>query len=266
MHENEITPAALGSFLPGERLSRVHVFPEVDSTNTVLKRMAAEDAPAGTTVIADTQTAGRGRMDRRFESPAGAGLYLSYLLRPTAASEQLPELTAWTAVAVREAVADTAGVLPQIKWVNDLVFAGKKIAGILTETVLEPGKPPAVVVGIGINVSESYFSPEVAKMASSIGALIGSVPPRAALAAAVIRHMDRLALDFPTQKQRYLDAYRANCLTVGEQVFVTRGETSYHATAVAVADDFSLLVRREDGRGEAVAAGEVSVRGLYGYV
>ena len=266
MYENDITPAALGAFLSGERLSRVHVFPEVDSTNTVLKRMAAEDAPAGTTVIADTQTAGRGRMDRRFESPAGAGLYLSYLLRPTAANEQLPELTAWTAVAVREAIAETAGVSPQIKWVNDLVLSGKKIAGILTESSAVPGGSPAVVVGIGINVSDSAFSPEVAKMASSIGALTGSVPPCAALAAAVIRRMDRLAEDFPARKERYLDAYRAACLTVGEQVSVVRGETSYHATAVAVADDFSLLVRREDGMVESVSAGEVSVRGLYGYV
>lgn len=262
MNSSEISASSLGAFLPAERLSRVRVFPVVDSTNTVLKQMAAEGAPAGTTVIADTQTAGRGRMDRRFVSPAGAGLYLSYLLRTDAAPEQLPELTAWVAVAAAEAVRETAGILPGIKWVNDLVVSGRKIAGILTER----SGSGAIVIGVGINVSKSVLPPDVAAMASSLEAVTGKQPSRAALAAALIRWLDRLTADFPTHKASYLDAYRESCITVGQQVSVVRGTETYHASAVAVTDDFSLLVRRKDGTEETVSSGEVSVRGLYGYV
>ena len=257
---------------PGRQVGREIVCLEtVDSTNNELKRRAVGEAPDGLVVVAEGQTGGRGRRGRSFASPAGKGLYLSALLRPSCTLEQLPALTAWSAVAVCGAVEALCGVRPGIKWPNDVILEGRKLCGILTELELEAesGALRYVVVGIGLNLSqtEADFGPEVAPLAISLAQALGRAPRRAEVAAAVLDALDGMYAAFPEQREDWLARYRAGCLTLGRQVRLLRpGRAEETAFAEGIDDDFALVVRRPDGRRESVSSGEVSVRGLLGYV
>ena len=242
----------------------------VDSTNNYAKTLAGEGAPHGTVVISDHQAGGRGRQGKGFVSPAGKGLYLTALLRPALPPMEVVNLTAWVAVAVCDAVEQVTGERPGIKWTNDIILHGKKLCGILTELGLEAesGELQYVVVGAGINIgqTEEDFGPEVAPVAVSLEQALGKRVRRADLAAAVIRALDRMMADFPAKKEEYLERYRADCLTTGHEVrLIQKGET-HTAFAEAIDDDFALVVRRPDGSRETITAGDVSVRGLLGYV
>jgi len=256
----------IAAFLGQER-ENWHVFDTVDSTNLVCKRMALDGAPDGTVVIADEQTAGRGRLGRSFQSARGLGLYLSILWRPETPVEKWMALPALGAVAAVRAVVRVCGAQAQIKWPNDLVLQGRKIGGILTESVLL-GCGAAVVLGIGINVSHRTedFEGEVRGMAASLETVAGQSVCRAALAAALVEELDALRREALTQPQRWLEEYRRRCLTVGREVQVITPDAVRRAEALAVDETFGLQVRYEDGSVDTVRAGEVSVRGLYGYV
>ena len=242
----------------------------VDSTNTEAKRHAARGADEGLVILSRHQSAGRGRAGRTFHSPDGLGLYLSVLLRPCLPPETVANFTAWTAVAVCDAIQATCGVRPQIKWTNDLVLNGKKLCGILTELATDPntGKPDYLVVGIGINVSHgpADFPEELCSIATSLSAELGRSVDCALLAAQVIVALDRLYARFPEKKAAYLEQYRADCLTVGKQVQLITPTTVREAVATGIDDEFRLLVKFPDGSTQAVSTGEVSVRGMYGYV
>ncbi len=242
----------------------------VDSTNNELKRLGGQ-APDGLAVLALEQTGGRGRQGRSFVSPAGQGLYLSVLLHPRCAPQQLGGLTAWTAVAVCRAVQRVCPLSPGIKWPNDVILAGKKLCGILTELENNPqtGGASPVVVGIGINVSqrESDFGPEVAPVAISLAQALGGPPPRlAVLAAAVLDELDALYAAFPAGGAEYLADYRQRCLTLGHPVQVLRRGVPKEGWAEEIDGEFALWVRWKSGQRERLSAGEVSVRGLLGYV
>ena len=129
----------------------LHWYPTIDSTNTQAKRLAKEGAPHGTVLIAGQQTGGRSRMGRTFQSPAGMGVYLSVILRPNCDPQQLMHLTCAAGVAMVEAVKRVCGILPQVKWINDLVVSGKKLGGILTEMSVDQGMVEYAIIGIGIN-------------------------------------------------------------------------------------------------------------------
>lgn len=241
----------------------------VDSTNSLVKRLAAQGAQEGLVVISEEQTAGRGRRGRSFQSVRGQGLYLSALVRPGIAPEQAVDITAWTAVAVCDAIEAVCGVRPRIKWTNDLVMGGKKLAGILAELCMgQDGKPAGVVIGVGINLNQrdEDFAPELRSIATSLSRQLGRPVDRQAVAEAVIRALDRMYKSFPQGKQEYLEKYRADCLTIGKQVQLITPAAVREAFACGIDDDFRLLVRLPDGSTETVAAGEVSVRGMYGYV
>ena len=261
-------------FLGEERAQRVTVTPSVGSTNTVMRELSfAGKAGAGDVLIALAQTAGRGRLGRSFVSPPETGLYLSYCFGDLSnGGEPLPaqlvsQLTAWGAVAVRDAIEEACGVRAGIKWVNDLVVDRKKLCGILTELSLEgeSGRVRHAVMGIGINVGQTDgdFAPEIADKATSLRIVRGESVPRAPLAAAVIRRLDALALDFPAKRERYLAAYRAACVNLGEVVRFTRGEKTVEGVARDIDDSFGLAVALPDGSVTTVTAGEVSLRGYY---
>lgn len=238
----------------------------VDSTNDYLKRLALQGGEHGTVVLADGQTGGRGRMDRRFESPAGAGIYLSILLKLECEPSELVTLTAWTAVAVCDALETCCGVHADIKWTNDLLLDGRKLCGILTELVME-GDIPCVILGIGLNVAQSradFAELGLEQIATSLSAE-GVTVEREELSAAIIRSLDGMLNEFPQEWQRWLNRYRQRCVTLNRPVTVLKKETNYLAYALAVEDDFTLRVRRENGEEECLSAGEVSVRGLMGY-
>lgn len=267
---DRLSAGELAAALHGRRVGRALVcLDTVDSTNDEIKRRAA-DAPDGLVILAEQQTGGRGRRGRSFVSPAGQGLYLSVLLRPACALHEIPALTAWTAVAVCEALEQTCGISPGIKWPNDVIADGRKLCGILTELELEAesGSLRYVVVGIGINLTqtEADFGPEVAPVAISLAQAAGKVPRRAELAAAVISALDSLYDAFPAGKPDYLEGYRRRCLTTGRPVQVITPAGTRRGTAEGIDETFSLVVRWENGVREAVSSGEVSVRGLLGYV
>ncbi len=242
----------------------------VDSTNNYAKKLADRGAPHGTVVLTDCQTAGRGRRGNSFVSPEGKGLYLSVLLRPNLPPADVINLTAWIAVAVCDAVEQVIGQRPGIKWTNDLILQSKKLCGILTEMSLEAetGELQYVVAGIGINVSQSEadFGTEVSSLAISLEQALGRKIRRADLAVAVLGALERMMNDFPHQKAAYLERYRNHCLTLGREVRLIRKGEAQIAFAQAIDEDFALVVRHENGTVETVTAGDVSVRGLLGYV
>lgn len=247
---------------PGCKLGRMLALPDtVGSTNDWLKERAAV-LPHGAAVLALEQTAGRGRLGRRFESPAGAGLYLSVLLRPQCPVEELTALTPWTAVAVREAVARTCGVAPGIKWVNDLLLDGKKLCGILTELCTDESGLCAVV-GIGLNLTQSaenFAACGLGGIATSLAAVgVEKLPSREELAAAILTELDQMWKRFPHDGGETLERYRSACVTAGRPVTVARGGERFEAIALGVEEDFSLRIRREDGREERLTAGEITL-------
>lgn len=242
----------------------------VDSTNTECKRRAVSGAAEGLVVIAEEQTGGRGRLGRSFQSPRGRGLYLSALLRPRLEPQEAADFTAWVAVAVCDGVEAACGVRPRIKWTNDLVLDGRKLCGILTELGLESETNALeyLVTGIGININHTPedFDEAVRPVAVSLAQILGHPVRRSEVAAQVILALDRMYAAFPQNKREYLDKYRAGCLTPGNQVQLVTPVSRQEALALEIDDDFRLVVELPGGTRKALSAGEVSVRGMYGYV
>lgn len=250
--------------------SSLALLDSVDSTNTEVKRRAAAGAAEGLVVLSRHQTAGRGRAGRTFHSPEDGGLYLSALLRPSLPPEAAVNLTAWVAVAVCDGIQAACGVRPQIKWTNDLILNGKKLCGILTELGLDQktGTLDYLVVGVGINANQSpeMFPEDIRSIATSLSTELGHEVDSNRLAAEVIRALDRMYAQFPSGKPAYLERYRADCLTVGKSVRLVTPAASRDAFAAGIDEEFRLLVKYPDGTTDAVSTGEVSVRGMYGYV
>ena len=249
--------------------ARIDCFDSIDSTNTYLKRIAADSAPDGTAAIAAQQTAGRGRRGRTFQSAADKGVYLSVLLRPQLTADALLPLTGLCAVAMCDAVERVCGVRPQIKWTNDLVLNGRKLCGILTELGMENGKLSYVVIGIGINVSQRTedFDGEVKDLATSLECELSREVSKNELAAAMLDALDDLYAALRTgDTADYLAHYRRDCVTIGKEVQLLWQDVHEKVFALDVDEQFGLVVRRENGAVETVRTGEVSVRGLYGYV
>ena len=242
-------------------------FESIDSTNTRAKELALRGAPQGTVLVADHQTGGRGRRGRSFHSPAGSGIYMSVILRPHRPAAELMHLTCAAAVALCDAVEASCGFRPGIKWTNDLVYGRKKLAGILTELGFDAqGNVAWVIVGMGINCTqqEDQFPEELRSMAGSLASVSGRPIDRARVAAAMMDALYRMDL---TQKERILAQYRAHCVTLGKEVSLVRADGKvHHCTALDIDPQGALIVRHPDGRLETVTSGEVSIRGMYGYV
>ena len=253
--------AALGEHPWADKLE---VLDTIDSTNNYLKTLAAAGAPQGTVAVADCQTGGRGRLGRRFDSASGSGVYLSVLLRPACPPRKLMTLTAQAAVAVRRAIRETAGAETGVKWVNDLLLGDRKICGILTELSLEAesGLVSYAVVGVGVNCNRRAedFPPELRETAGSILSQTGKRVDRNALAAAMIRALSELPnLDWQGE-------YRAACVNLSQPVqILAPGKAPRPGIALDVGPEAELIVETENGL-ESIQSGEVSVRGMYGYV
>ena len=245
-------------------------FDSIESTNTLAKQLAAYGAAHGTVLIADHQTGGRGRLGRSFHSPAGSGIYMSVILRPDCAPQELMHLTCAAAVAMCDAVERSCGIRPGIKWTNDLVVGKQKIAGILTELGLGTGgKVNYAIIGIGINCCQdvSDFPEEIRSVAGSLHSVTGKSIDRASVAAAMMDALYRTDQILLTEKASLMDAYRRDCMTLGQSVSVVKADGSVrHGTALDIDEDGGLLIRFTDGSEETVTSGEVSVRGMYGYI
>ena len=242
-------------------------FDSIDSTNTRAKELALEGAPHGTVLVADHQTGGRGRRGRSFHSPAGSGIYMSVILRPDCPASELMHLTCAAAVALCDAVENSCDFRPGIKWTNDLVYGHRKLAGILTELGFNAqGLVDWAIVGMGINCTqeESQFPEEIRSMAGSLASVSGKTIDRAKVAAAMMDELYRMDL---SKKEDILTSYRSDCITLGKEISIVRadGEIRY-GTALDIDEEGALLVKLVDGRNEIVNSGEVSIRGMYGYV
>ena len=241
----------------------------VNSTNTRLKAMAMDGAPHGTVVAADRQTGGRGRLGRVFLSPAGVGMYLSILLRPQCEPGALMHLTCASAVAMCDAVETAVGVRPRIKWTNDLLYGKRKLAGILSELgFTSQGTVDYAIVGIGVNCCQKPedFPPEILGTACSLQTMTGKPIDRARVAAAMMDALFRMDKDLFSGKEALLAQYRRDCVTIGREISLVRGDSIRHGKALDVDDEGALIVAFPDGHTEAVSCGEVSIRGMYGYV
>lgn len=247
----------------------VTVIEKVDSTNNLAKKMAENGAPHGSVYVTGHQTGGRGRSGRQFSSPPG-GVYLSVLLRPQAEASRLLYLTAATAVAVRRAIADCCGLQVGIKWTNDLVCGKRKLCGILTELSAEAdsGRLAYAVIGIGVNCNTrpEQLPEEVRHTATTLQVETGAPVDPNVLAAAMIRRLWEMDRQLPAHKAEWMAEYAGACVTLGREVLVCRTGERRHALALGLDEDGGLLVRYEDGTETTVNSGEVSVRGMYGYM
>ena len=237
--------------------------PSVDSTNRRARQLAAEGAPHGTLVIADEQTAGRGRRGRGWISPAGEGVFMSLILRPQSHPSEVARLSMQTALAVALSIAQTTGLDARIKWPNDIVCGGRKVCGMLLEMNADEQAVHDVVAGIGINVHQTQFAPEIEKTASSLDLLSGQRVCRAALLRAFLEAFERA--EALAAQGALMDAYRARSATLGQRVQVIAPAGSFTGTALEVTDSGSLIVEDEEGQRREVLAADVSVRGLMGY-
>ena len=248
----------------------VQVFEEVTSTNTLLKELGRQGAIAGTVLVADRQTGGRGRLGRTFLSPGGVGVYLSALIRPNCAPRSLMHLTCAVAVAMCDAVEAAFGFRPGIKWTNDLVVGRKKLGGILTELGLDPktGLVSYAVLGIGINCgqTDTDFDESIRSMATSARMVLGHTADRDRLIAEMVLALERMDHELLHAPAHMLDRYRRDCITLGKHVSILRGDEVRHATALDIDAEGGLVVRYDSGEMGTVTSGEVSVRGLYGYI
>lgn len=240
----------------------ITVLPEASSTNTLLREKAEGGAPDGSVLLANRQTAGRGRMGRSFYSPSDTGVYLSLLLRPAGLSPaQAMRLTTIAAVAACEAIEAVADKKAAIKWVNDVYLEGKKVSGILTEASfgLENNSLEYVVLGIGFNAypPEGGFPEELAEIAGSIFEKRQNDGKNHLAAAFLNRFM---AYYTAAETEEYVEKYRARSFVIGKEIRVLSREGGKRARALDVDHDCRLLVEYPDGTREALSSGEISVR------
>ena len=257
-------------------LLQIHRYPILDSTNTRAKELAMDGAPHGTVVIADRQSAGRGRLGRRFFSPAGCGIYLSLLLRPEEMGLSQCDtvlITTAASVAVARAVSQTLHKELKIKWVNDLYFGEKKVCGILTEGVVNPQYQAidVIILGIGVNyrTPEGDFPMELQNIAGALLNAAETAPPKDELAEAIAKEV--LSLLPQIESRGFLKEYRDRSMTLGRRIRIfpggapgdhpdISGDSFRVARALDIASDGGLVVQYENGNVETLTTGEVSVR------
>ncbi|MGN1367415.1 MAG: biotin--[acetyl-CoA-carboxylase] ligase [Aristaeellaceae bacterium] len=261
-----LLPAHWSPLLTTRALGRAvnHYEHTLSSTNLVLRDMAKQGAPHGSLCLCECQTAGRGRMNRAWASPEGQGVWLSVLLRPALQAEDAPLITFACALAMAKAVRETAGVDVRIKWPNDLVLHGRKLCGILLEMGFD-AQGLYVVAGTGLNVRRGAYPAELADRAISIEEC-APLPDRGALVAAYLKALEDAVSALEEQGLAGIAAaYRAQSVTLGSRVHVL-GAVELTGTAEDIDASGALLVRTEDGTLHRVLAGDVSVRGVMGYV
>lgn len=242
-------------------------FPLLDSTNEYGKKLGMEKTVHGTLILADGQSGGKGRRGRSWESPAGQNIYMSLCVEPEFPAEHAAGLTLVMALAAAEAIREVTGAEAGIKWPNDLVLHGRKICGILTELCFRD-EQPVVVIGVGINGNSTEFPEELRQTAGSLKLATGKEICREDLVCAVLRKFEAFYEQYEKTEDLSLlkDSYE-NCLVnVGKEVCVLDPKGSYRAVAEGITKDGSLIVACQDGTRQEISSGEVSVRGIYGYV
>ena len=238
---------------------KVCVFDEIDSTNAEAKRIAAAGFNGDVLIVADSQTAGRGRLGRSFFSPAKTGIYMSFLYHPKSDITANIAVTSAAAVAVVRAIEKLTGLKPMIKWVNDIYIGNRKVCGILTEAItdFEIGAVQSVIVGIGINITTTEFPAELAQKAGSLEA---DELNRNRLAAEITGNLMALIATLPDKL--FLYDYKSHSMVIGREVVYTAAGESHKAVAVDIDDNGGLIVRSADGSESTLSTGEISLKTL----
>ena len=254
---NKMSETGIRKCLKGEW--SIIILEETDSTNTYASSLALKGVRENTVVIAESQSGGRGRFNRRFHSPKGNGLYMSILFNPRIEMANAPLITSFTAVAVSKAIEKLCGKEVNIKWVNDIYMNGKKICGILTEAGFnfEYGTLDYAVVGIGINVNGDDFPDDIKLIASSVEKECGVSISRNELCAEILNNI--IEIEDALKTKKYLDIYRKKSNVIGKKVKVSIGNERFDAYAESIDDNAALVVRTEDGA-RTLNSGEVSIK------
>lgn len=230
-----------------------------ESTNTLAKELVLTGEKGELLIVADSQTLGRGRSGKSFFSPSGRGLYMTLVLRPKYFSADFTLITAAVAVAVSRAIEKVAGVAPSIKWVNDIILGGKKLGGILCESVFSGGgKLDAVIIGIGINLSGGDFPPEIESIATSLG----GKADRDTLCAEIAKELFPLSdsLYSQTPNKDFLKYYRSHSCVLGKDIAYSQNGKSFPGKAISILDGGELQVLTPDGKTVTLSGGEISLR------
>ncbi|MGL4818838.1 MAG: biotin--[acetyl-CoA-carboxylase] ligase [Bacilli bacterium] len=240
----------------------LHFHAEVDSTQKIASKLVSEGTPEGTLVIAEAQTAGRGRLQRKWDSAPEKGVWMSLVLRPNIPPQRAAQLTLVAAVSVAMALETFSGVSPEIKWPNDILIGGRKVCGILTEMVGDVDRVDALIIGIGVNVTHepTDFPENIRTLATSVGHARGKEVTRTAVVCAILEKFEQMY-------QRYLDEgflgirllWESYSVSLGRQVRITTAQETYEALAHGLMDDGSLKVERADGTISYVYSGDVSI-------
>jgi BirA family biotin operon repressor/biotin-[acetyl-CoA-carboxylase] ligase len=259
---DELSAARIAAGLPAGALlgCRIHYHAAIGSTNDEARRLAAAGAPEGTLVVADVQTAGRGRLGRRWFAPAGTSLLFSLVFRPPLAPAQALRLTMCAGLAVAEAVHDQVGLEVGLKWPNDVVWEGRKLGGILTELETEGERLAYAVVGVGLNVNLDVAAlPPLLMPAASLSSAVGRPVERLTLLLAILTrweaHYRRLR-----QGCSPYQAWAARLVTTGQHVRVHADKEVKEGLAIGVDAEGALLLRRDDGQVERIWGGDVTLR------
>jgi BirA family biotin operon repressor/biotin-[acetyl-CoA-carboxylase] ligase len=238
----------------------IRVFQQTTSTNDVIEKLARDGVKEGTVVFAESQTKGRGRLGRRWYSSPGEGLWFSVLLRPPLRPLAATRLTVATATALARAIRRQTGLRPDIKWPNDILLRGRKVVGILTEMNAELDTVKYVILGIGVNVNQTEFAPEIRKLATSLKAETGEAVDRAALAAAALGELDTdYARVCDGHFAEVADEWESQCGTIGQNVTLQLGDRKLQGRAESLDPDGALLLRTQHGHLERVIGGDVTV-------
>ncbi len=240
----------------------IRVFEETTSTNDVIEKLARDGVKEGVVVFAESQTRGRGRLGRKWISPERKGLWFSILLRPDLRPQETTQLTVASATALRRAIQSETGLKPEIKWPNDILIGGKKVAGILTELSAELDRVKHVILGIGVdvNLGAGEFPPELRRLATSLKIEAGRTILRPELASAVLRELDfDYARICAGKFTAVADEWQAHCATISHEVTIQIGGRRIRGRAESLDEDGALLVRTEHGHLERITGGDVTL-------
>ncbi|MCT4633415.1 MAG: biotin--[acetyl-CoA-carboxylase] ligase [Firmicutes bacterium] len=249
-------------------LDEVYYFDTIGSTNTYIKEIEGKNSGQQLLVISDEQTAGRGRLGRKWESPKGDGIWMSLLLRPRISPFEASKITQIAAAALVEALRNVLGIDVKIKWPNDLILSGKKLAGVLTEMNAELSSVNYVVLGCGINVNTIEFPDDLKDKATSLKLELDKEINKKDIIVSFIRAFYKLYSSFEKagDYEETLKICRENSATLGKQVRVISGDTVEIGKAIDLNSNGELIIEDENGDQKTIFYGEVSVRGINGYL
>lgn len=261
---NLIDPDKIKAALETETFGEQIIYEEVvSSTQPIAHQLAQQGAKAGTVVICEEQTAGRGRMQREWKSQKGKGIWMSIILRPDVPPRNAPQFTLVAAVAIAKAIEDVAAVRPQIKWPNDLLIDGLKITGILTELQADPDYVNALIMGIGINVNHEQvdFPEEIQGIATSLKLQSGKEIDRAVLVARILYYLEKYsAMYVEVGFQEIKKEWEAYSCTIGQTIKVTTVQEVFIGKAIAITNDGVLKVQLPDGETKSVISADIELK------